>query len=125
MVNKTRKFGWIASGILAAALFAAASPAQAQIVHRGFAPRVSRFRASRAFFPRVRYSRFYRPYAYAYASPYYYDDYYYAASPYYYPYYYSGYYARPYYYGRPFVSFSVGRGFGPRVGFRGHFRGRW
>ena len=119
MVPKSRKIGWIASGILAASLFAAACPAQAQIVHRGFAPRVSRFRASRAFYPRVRYSRFYRPYYYA-ASPYY-DDYYYAARPYYYPSYYSGYYARPYYYGRPYVSFSVG----PRVGFRGHFRGRW
>jgi hypothetical protein len=108
MVRKSRKLGWLASGILAAALFAAASPAQAQIVHRGFAPRV-----------RVRYSRFYRPYYYA-ARPYYY----YAASPYYYPYYpyyYPGYYARPYYYGGPYVSFSVG----PRFGFRGHFRGRW
>ena len=91
MVNKSRKLGWIASGILTAALFAAASPAQAQVVHRGFAPRVSRFRASRAFYPRVRYSRFYRPY----------------------------------YYGGPYVSFSVGRGFGPRFGFRGHLRGRW
>ena len=120
MVNKSRTLGWVASGVLAAALFAAASPAQAQVVHRGFGPRVSRLRASRAFYPRVRYSRFYRPYYYA-ASPYYYDDYYYAASPYYYPSYYSGYYARPYYYGRPYVSFSVGRGFG----FRGHFRGRW
>ena len=114
MVNKTRKIGWIASGVLAASLFAAASPAQAQ-VRRGFGPRVSHFRTSRAFVPRVRYSRFYRPYYYA-ASPYYYDDYYYAARPYY-----SGYYARPYYYGRPYVSFRVG----PRVGFRGHFRGRW
>jgi len=107
MVPKSRKLGWLASGILAAALFAAASPAQAQIVHRGFAPRV-----------RVRYSRFYRPYYVG--RPYYY----YAASPYYYPYYpyyYSGYYARPYYYGGPYVSFSVG----PRIGFRGHFRGRW
>jgi hypothetical protein len=124
MVHKSRKIGWIASGVLAASLFAAASPAEAQVVHRGFAPRVSRFRASRAFYPRARYSRFYRPYYYA-ARPYYYDDYYYAARPYYYPSYYSGYYARPYYYGGPYVSFSVGRGFGPRVGFRGHFRGRW
>ena len=116
MVSKSRKLGWIASGVLAAALFAAASPAQAQIVHRGFAPRVSRFHASRAFFPRVRYSRFYRPYAYAYASPYYYDDYYYAASPYYYP--------GPYVYARPYFSFGV-RSFGHRAFFRGHFRGRW
>jgi hypothetical protein len=121
MLNKSKKLGWIASGVLAAALFAAASPAQAQVIHRGFAPRVSRFRTTRAFYPRVRYSRFYRPYYYA-ASPYYsYDDYYYAAR----PYYYSGYYARPYYYAGPYVSFSVGRGFGPRFGFRGHFRGRW
>jgi hypothetical protein len=121
MVNKTRKLGWIASGVLAGALLAAASPAQAQIVHRGFAPRVGRFRASRAFIPRVRYSRFYRPYYYAASPYYYYDDYSYAASPYYYPSYNWGYYARPYYYGRPYVSFSVR----PRVGFRGHFRGRW
>lgn len=118
MVNKNRKLGWIASGVLAAALFAAASPAQAQIVHRrGFAPGV---RVSRGFYPRVRYSRFYRPYYYA-ASPYYYYDDYYYARPYYSPYYYSGYYAHPYYYGGPYVSFNVG----PRFGFRGHFRGRW
>ena len=125
MVNKSRKLGWIASGVLAAGLFAASSPAEAQVVRHGFAPRVGRFRASRAFIPRVRYSRFYRPYYYAASPYYYYDDYYYAASPYYYPSYNWGYYARPYYYGRPYVSFSVGRGFGPRFGFRGHFRGRW
>ena len=72
MVPKSRKIGWIASGILAASLFAAASPAEAQVVHRGFAPRVSRFRASRAFYPRARYSRFYRPYYYAPPPAYYY-----------------------------------------------------
>jgi hypothetical protein len=116
MLNKSRKLGWIASGVLAAGLFAAAAPAQGQVVRRGFAPRVSRFRATRAFYPRVRDSRFYRPYYYA-ASPYYYNDYYYAPR----PYYYSGYYPGQYYYGGSYVSFSVG----PRVGFRGHFRGRW
>jgi hypothetical protein len=125
MVNKSRKLGWIASGVLAAALFAAASPAQAWdgFVRRGFAPRVGRFHTSRVFFPRARFSRFYRPYAYAYASPYYYDDYYYAAGPYYYgsPYYYAG----PYVYARPYVSFGVRRSFGHRAVFRGHFRGRW
>ena len=110
MFPKSRKLGWIASGVFAATLFTAAAPAQA-LIRRGFGPRVRVRVAARPYYPGVRY---YRPYYYA-ASPYYYDDYYYAARPYYYPSYYSGYYARPY------VSFRVG----PRFGFRGHFRGRW
>jgi hypothetical protein len=141
MDTKSRSLRWIASGIFAAAVFAAASPAQARDGwgRHGFAPRarVSRF-VGRAF-PHVRYSRFYRPYFYGApyyyaASPYYYDDdpYYYASSHYYY-------YGSPYYYPRPYFSVGVrsfgvrsfgvrrgfGRAFGPRVVVgRGHFRGR-
>jgi hypothetical protein len=117
MAAKRSTLRWIACGIFAAALFAAAAPAHAW--GHGFGPRVRVSFGAGPFYPHVRYSRFYRPYYYA-ASPYYYDDYY-CGRPYYYA---SSYYARPYYYGRPYYSFGVRRSFGPRAVIRGHFRGR-
>ena len=120
MAAKRSTLSWIACGIFAAALFAAAAPAHAW----GYGPRVRVSIGAGPFYPHV---RFYRPYYYA-ASPCYYDDYYYYGRPYYYassyyarPYYYS----RPYYYGRPYYSLGVRRSFGPRAVIRGHFRGRW
>jgi hypothetical protein len=118
MDRKRRTLRWIAFGIFAASVFAAASPAQARDgwSRHGSRPRVRVSISARPFFPHVRYSHFYRPYYYA-ANPYYADSYFYASSPYY--------YGSPYYYARPY-SYGVRRAYRPHVVFRhGQFRHRF
>jgi hypothetical protein len=130
MATKSRTPRWVASGIFATALLAAAAPGYARDGwgRHTFGSHVGHFRSPRPFFPHVRYSSFarYRPYfanRFYVSYPYDYDPYYYAASPYSYasPYYYasSPYYCapRPYYY-------SARRAYWPRAvyGYR-PFRG--
>jgi hypothetical protein len=131
MATKSRTPRWVASGIFATALLAAAAPAHAAggWSRHTFGSRVGHFRSARPFFPHIRsfgYARFDRPYfasRFYVSYPYDYDPYYYAASPYSYasPYYYA---ARPYSYApRPYY-YSARRAYWPRAVY-GHrqFRG--